>query len=150
MGIIGNIKSFVTPTTTQAPQPATNTPTVPAKTVLIVEDEKMLSDALTAKLTHEGFEVQHADNGQAGLDMIKVKKPNIVLLDLMMPVMDGKTMLWKIREVPELKLLPVIVLTNSGTVENMKDTKTFLDASEFFVKSNVSLDDIVARIKTLT
>src|SRR5438876_234476 len=117
MGIITNLKTFITPGKAQTPPPAV--PATAAKKVLIVEDETMLADALTLKLTKVGFQVEHAENGEQGLSMIMTGKPNIVLLDLMMPVMDGKTMLQKIRQVPELKLLPVIVLTNSGTIENM-------------------------------
>lgn len=149
MGILGNIKSFINPQSTNqsASTSAVNPSVAGAKKVIVIEDEKMLADALTIKLTHAGFEVLHADNGQAGLEMIVAQKPAIVLLDLMMPVMDGKAMLQKLREIPEFKDLPVMVLTNSGTVENMHETQTNNGAVEFLIKSNVSLDEIVERIK---
>src|SRR5688572_2013156 len=109
MGILNNIKSLISSNPPSAPQPgAVPAAPVASKKVLIVEDEKMLGDALTVKLTRAGFQVLRAENGQAGLDLVNSQKPNIVLLDLMMPVMDGKTFLEKLRGIPEFKALPVI------------------------------------------
>jgi DNA-binding response OmpR family regulator len=119
------------------------------KKILIVEDEKMLADALELKFKHEGFTVLKADNGQTGLNLVTSDKPDIILLDLMMPVMDGKTMLKKVREIPEFKYLPVIVLTNAGDVDSIRETKTFYDANEFLIKSNVSPEDIVKAVRDL-
>lgn len=113
------------------------------KKVLIVEDEKLLANALESKFKHENFAVFKAENGQQGLDMAVANKPDIILLDLMMPVMDGKTMLHKLREMPDFKFLPVVVLTNAGEVDNMRETKTFDNASAFLIKSNVNPEDIV-------
>lgn len=150
MGIFDNIKSLVSsPNQANPQQPAAAAP-VAVKKVLIVEDEKMLGDALSVKLTRAGFQVIRAENGQAGLDLVASQKPNVVLLDLMMPVMDGKTFLEKLRGIPEFKNLPVIVLTNSGSVDNMRETKTYFNAAEFFVKSNTSLDQIIEKITALT
>jgi DNA-binding response OmpR family regulator len=120
-----------------------------AKKVLIVEDEKPLADALEMKLKHEGFTVARATNGQEGLTAVLSFSPDVILLDLMMPVMDGKTMLRKLRDLPQFKTLPIIVLTNAGTVDNIRETQTFYNASEFFIKSNVSLEAIVTKIKEL-
>jgi DNA-binding response OmpR family regulator len=117
--------------------------------VLIVEDEKMLADALELKLKNEGYEVLKAENGQAGLDIVNTNKPNIILLDLMMPIMNGKQMLQKLREIPEFKTLPVIVLTNAGDADNIKETKMYYNASDFLIKSNVSPEDIVNKVKML-
>jgi DNA-binding response OmpR family regulator len=90
------------------------------KKVLIVEDEKALADALEMKLKHEGFAVARAANGQEGLEAVLSFSPDVILLDLMMPVMDGKTMLRKLRDLPQFKTLPIIVLTNAGTVDNIR------------------------------
>jgi DNA-binding response OmpR family regulator len=117
--------------------------------VLIVEDEKMLADALGLKLKNEGYAIFYAENGQAGLDMAIANKPNIVLLDLMMPVMNGKQMLQKLREIPEFKNLPVIILTNAGEADNIKETKFYYNAADFLIKSNVSIDDIVNKVKVM-
>jgi CheY-like chemotaxis protein len=65
----------------------------------------------------------------------------------MMPVMDGKVMLRRLREMPEFATLPVIVLTNAGTVDNITETKTLYNASDFLIKSNVTPDDILVKVR---
>lgn len=120
------------------------------KKVLIVEDDPTLGDALSIKLQKENFITLRATNGQEGLETINVQKPDVVLLDLMMPVMDGKTMLTKVREIPEFKKLPVLVLTNAGEVENINNMMTINEAVEFLVKSNTSLEEIIVKIKRYT
>lgn len=117
------------------------------KKVLIVEDEKMIADALTEVFTSEGFMVLTAENGQIGLTSIQTQRPDIVLLDLMMPVMDGKTMLMNLRKIPEFKSLPVIVLTNAGDADSMHATKLFGNANEFLIKSNVNMDELVQKVR---
>ncbi|HYK08777.1 MAG TPA: response regulator, partial [Candidatus Eisenbacteria bacterium] len=82
----------------------------PAKKVIIVEDDKALANVLEDKLKSEGFSVTKAVNGEEGLTVIKTVKPNLIILDLMMPVMGGQAMLHRLRDIPEFKLLPVIVL----------------------------------------
>ena len=119
----------------------------PAKKILIVEDESVLQEMYKDKFKHEGFEVFTAENGEVGLEKATTNKPDIILLDLMMPVMDGKTMLRKLRLLPHFKSLPVIVLTNNGAVENIKETQHFDNACEFLIKSNVSIDEIVRKVK---
>jgi len=117
------------------------------KKVLIVEDETLLANALEMKFKNAGFTVFKAENGQIGLDMTVSQKPNIILLDLMMPVMDGKVMLKRLREMPEFKTLPVIVLTNAGDVDTIRETKSYYNASDFLIKSNVTPDDILNKVR---
>lgn len=150
MGFLGNIQTLLGKKNTPVPTEPTNVPPVsgiPQKKVLIVEDEKLLANALESKFKHENFMVFKAGNGQEGLDMATSNKPDIILLDLMMPVMDGKTMLHKLRELPDFKYLPVVVLTNAGEVDNMRETKTYDNASAFLIKSNVNPEDIVQVVK---
>ena len=117
------------------------------KTILIIEDDKILLEMYQDKFTNEGFEVIIAENGKQGLEKVISQKPDVILLDLMMPIMDGKTMLRKVREFPQFKRLPVIVLTNAGAIENIRETKRYDNACEFLIKSNVSLEEIVDRVK---
>jgi DNA-binding response OmpR family regulator len=117
------------------------------KKVAIIEDDSTLAGALETKFTHENFAVFKAANGQDGLTVIQENKPDVILLDLMMPVMDGKTMLRNLRSMEEFKALPVVILTNAGDVDNMRETKEYGNASEFLIKSNVNPDDIVATVK---
>jgi DNA-binding response OmpR family regulator len=124
--------------------------TPPPKKILIVEDEKSLGDSLETKLKEEKFIVLRAENGEAGLKTAVAEKPDVVVLDLVMPVMDGKTMLHELRKIPGFEKLPVIVLTNVGTVDNMRDTKFYDGASDFLIKTNVTLDEVASRVKQLT
>ena len=140
--LFGNKKNSAEPN-----DPAALPQNLQKKKVLIVEDEKLLANALESKFRHENFDVLRAENGQEGLTMTMANHPDIILLDLMMPVMDGKTMLHKLREIPEFKALPVVVLTNAGEVDNMRETKTFDNASAFLIKSNVNPDDILQVVR---
>jgi DNA-binding response OmpR family regulator len=119
----------------------------PVKKILIVEDEVLLANALETKFKNEGYTVFKAANGQIGLEMVVAQKPDIVLLDLMMPVMDGKIMLKRLREIPEFKFLPVIVLTNAGDVDSIRETRSYFNASDFLIKSNVTPEDILNKVR---
>jgi CheY-like chemotaxis protein len=67
----------------------------------------------------------------------------------MMPVMDGKTMLHRVRAMPEFEKLPIIVLTNAGDMNSMHETKVLGNANDFLIKANVTPEDIVNRVKSL-
>src|SRR5260221_2479370 len=115
------------------------------KQILIVEDDVSLANILEEKLTHEGFSVEKAANGQEGLDKTVALKPNLILLDLMMPIMSGPIMLHRLREMPDFKHLPVIVLTNAGDADNLRDAH--FQNAYFLIKSNVSLKEIVKSVR---
>ncbi|SRR5258708_6750359 len=151
MGFLQNLQTlFGKKISSQPAVSGAANPLVPAKKkVLIVEDEALLANALEAKLIHENFEVIMAANGEIGLAMIQANRPDIVLLDLMMPVMDGKTMLHKLREIPQFKFLPVVILTNAGDVENIRETKRYDNASAFLIKSSIDPDDVVKVVNDL-
>ena len=114
--------------------------------ILIVEDEKILRDALTIKLKDEGFEILEAEDGLAGLDMALAEKPDLILLDIIMPVMDGITMLQKLRDDPEGKKIKVIILTNLQDQEKVTEAVKN-NTQEYLIKSDWSLSDIVLKIK---
>ena len=122
----------------------------PLKKVLIVEDEKPLAEALVSAFQEAGFEAYHAQNGQSGLEMLKAHKPNLLVLDLLMPIMSGTEMLHTLRDVEEFKELPVIILTNAGDIDNIRETQTFHGAAEFLIKSNVTTADILEKARMLT
>ncbi len=119
------------------------------KRVLVVDDEPSLRQLYVEMLTSEGYEVKEAGNGQEGLVVCASFKPQLILLDLMMPIMNGIAMLQKLRESPEFKDLPVIVLTNAGDVDSMRDAKFFGNARAFLIKANVTPQDILNNVKTL-
>jgi CheY-like chemotaxis protein len=118
------------------------------KKILIVEDEAPLRNAIADILTFEGFTVFQAKNGQEGLDLSLAQHPDLILLDLMMPVMDGLTMLEKLRQDQEYgKNALVILLTNINDPDKVAQA-TEAGTFDFLVKSDWNIEDVVKKIKT--
>jgi len=117
-----------------------------ANRILIVEDEKPLSHALAMKLKHEGFETDLATNGEEAIQKLKDQSYDMVLLDLIMPVIDGFGVLEDIRS--RKLMTPVIILSNLGQDEDRAKAKE-LGAIDYFVKSNTPIADIVTRVKAV-
>lgn len=119
-------------------------PAANGKPILIVEDERPLSHALEMKLKNQGYTTKVVTNGHDALEELKNSKYEMVLLDLIMPVMDGFGVL---EEIKNMKLkVPVIVLSNLGQDEDRTKAKS-LGAVDYFVKSNTPIADIVAKVK---
>ncbi|MFW5704181.1 MAG: response regulator [Patescibacteria group bacterium] len=114
-------------------------------TVLIVEDEPLLRNAYQAKLEHEGFRVFLAENGKVGLELLQNVYPDIILLDMIMPEMNGLDFLEIMKE-KKLDAVPVIVLSNLDDDGNAKKVKK-LGVKEFLIKSNITIQDIPDKIK---
>jgi two-component system, OmpR family, response regulator ArlR len=116
------------------------------KRILIVEDERPLSHALDLKLQHEGFETVVADNGQDGLNFILSQHFDVVLLDMMMPVLDGFGVLQQLQGKPDVP--PIIVLSN---LSQREDEHRVLEAGayRYFIKSNTPLAMIVEEVKKI-
>jgi DNA-binding response OmpR family regulator len=115
------------------------------KMLLIVEDERPLSHALDMKLKNQGYTTKVVTNGQDALTELKSTKYDLVLMDLIMPVMDGFGML---KEMKAANIsVPVIVLSNLGQDEDRAKTKD-LGAIDYFVKSNTPIADIVKRVQS--
>lgn len=115
-------------------------------TVLIVEDEKMLAEMYATKFTMEGFEAATANDGAAGLEKAKSIHPDIILLDVIMPKLDGFAVLKELRDDGTLKKTPVILLTNLGQDEDVKKGKE-LGATDYFVKANHTPAEVVLKVK---
>lgn len=114
-----------------------------SKKVLVVEDEKPMARALELKLTHAGFEVHTSNNGEEGLALILKDTFDIVLLDLMMPKMDGFSVLEELKK--NGVKTPVIILSNLSQQEDENRAKT-LGAKGFFIKSNTPIANIVDEV----
>lgn len=119
------------------------------KTILIVEDEPALLKAYAERFSNEGFLVITASNGQEGLDMALRERPDIILLDILMPVMDGLTVMQKLREDTSWdNTVPIIFLTNlSETEERIATSITEHKPAYYLVKSDWSLSDVVKKAK---
>lgn len=111
-------------------------------TVCIVEDEELISEMYKAKLEQEGYQVLLADDGEKGLALIKESKPDIALIDLMMPNKDGFSLMKSLKEDPSLSKIPIIILTNLDDAETAEKTADF-DAAFYLIKSQYSPTDVV-------
>jgi DNA-binding response OmpR family regulator len=143
MSVIEDVKTILGNSSSKKPV----TVTTHHKKIIIVEDDAILLEMYHDKFVHSGFDVITATNGKEGLQKTLELKPNIILLDLMMPVMSGNQMLKKLREFPQFKKIPVIVLTNAGQVDNIRETTRYDDACEFLIKSNVTVDEVVQKVE---
>lgn len=114
--------------------------------VLIVEDEKMLADMYATKFSMEGFTAAQANDGQAGFDAATANPPDIILLDIIMPKLDGFTVLKQLRAQEQTKNVPIILLTNLGQDEDIKKGKE-LGATDYFVKANHTPAEVVNKVK---
>jgi CheY-like chemotaxis protein len=124
----------------QTPQP--NEETQPKKTMLIVEDDLYLRDFYKELFANQGYNIITSNNGIEGLDSALKNIPDIILLDIIMPKMDGNQVLEKLRDNESTKKIPVIILTNAGNINNM-DTAKYFAVYKFFIKSNVSPGELL-------
>ena len=116
------------------------------KKILFIEDEASLQKAVGDVLAEEEIEIVSALDGEAGLRIAKDQKPDLILLDLIMPKMNGIDVLKQLKESEETKDIPVVVLTNS---EKMEDVQQAIDlgATTYLIKINYKLDEVVEKIK---
>ena len=116
------------------------------KTILLVEDDKDLLNLMNKKLTEVGFKVASVETGRQALDYLKQEKPDLVLLDILLPDIDGLSVLNQIAADEETKFIPVIILSNladQGSVEQAAAIGEY----EYLVKAKTDLNDVVEKIK---
>lgn len=113
--------------------------------VVIIEDEDVLRNLLSMTLRSEGFKVFEAGDGKEGLDLVLQHHPDLVLLDIIMPTMNGMAMLKLLRQDRWGKNARVILLTNLGDTESMEKASGF-GVADYFIKSDWSLEDLVKHI----
>lgn len=116
------------------------------KTILIIEDEEAMRLALRDMIGFEGFSVLEANDGIEGLATALARHPDLILLDILMPKMDGLEMLHKLRKDTWGKNVPVIVLTNVGDKEEIAQAVEG-NVFEYFVKTDIKITDVIAKIK---
>lgn len=120
------------------------------KTILVVEDEDALRRALFDKLTREGFDAVEAKNGEEGLQKTMKHEPELVLLDIVMPKMDGITMLTKLREreaAEKKERTPVIFLTNLNPDDGAVRVVTKEEPAYYLMKTDWTIDEVVEIVK---
>jgi len=115
--------------------------------ILVVEDEKLLSQALEYKLKIADYRVLIAKNGVEGLKLAMKHKPDLILLDLIMPKMNGVDMLNQLRQDTWGKTVPVLIFTNDINPESMSSTLKD-NALDYLIKSDWDLENILQKIKS--
>ena len=116
------------------------------QTILLVEDSKVVQQMYRNKLTFEQFNVLTADNGMEAIKILSKEKPDIILLDLMMPVMDGYKVLQVIKTDPKLSNIPVLVFSAKGQPEEVEKALN-LGAAGYIVKATTKPNDVVQQIR---
>lgn len=114
--------------------------------VLIVEDEETLSQMYSMKFDKEGFDVETALDGAVAIDKAKSFKPDIILLDIILPGLDGFSVLESLKAEKALEKVPVIMLTNLGQSEDVKKGKK-LGAVDYLVKANCTPMEVVEKVR---
>lgn len=116
--------------------------------ILLVEDDEMLHGMYTQKFKNQGYEVISAYNGVEGVELSEKEKPDLILLDVIMPKMDGFVALKKIRKNEVTAGIPVILLTNLGQEEDVKKGKE-LGANDYFIKANHTPQEVVDKVHSV-
>ena len=118
------------------------------KKILVVEDDIFISDIYQVKFKQEGFEVAIAVNGLEALKILDNFRPDIILLDIIMPQMDGIETLKKIKNNDKLKNIPIIMLTNISEKEKVEESEE-MGVNDYLVKSQFTPSEVVAKVNTL-
>jgi DNA-binding response OmpR family regulator len=120
----------------------------PARKIMVIEDDKFLSSLIKARLEKEGFVVIQAFDGEEAIQTLKQERPNLIILDLIMPKVTGFEVLQSISISPGLEKIPVVILSNLAQASDIEKARE-LGAKEYFVKVKISIDDLIGKIKTL-
>lgn len=114
--------------------------------ITIIEDDPVISQMYRMKFEADGFDVTMAGNGKEGVESVEKSTPDIILMDIQMPEMDGVEALTKIRQMENGRDIPVIILTNLGTEEAPSALKK-LNVANYIVKASLTPKQVVAKVK---
>lgn len=117
------------------------------KYILFAEDDEFMAEIYLVKLKKEGFDVERAENGQEVLDKARTRKPDIILLDLIMPVKNGFETLKELKSDPGLKDVTVIVFSSLSQEKDMKEVMA-LGAADYCIKDDIYFPDMMLKIRT--
>lgn len=113
--------------------------------ILLVEDDAFLSELYVTKFGEVGYEIIVAEDGQEGLSLAEKLKPDLILLDIVLPRLDGLTVLRSVKEREAIKDIPVILLTNLGQQEDV-DRGIALGAADYVIKAHFTPTEVVAKV----
>lgn len=118
------------------------------KKIVLVEDDSFLAGMYVSKLNMENFDVKLAENGEDGLKISTEEMPDLILLDILLPRMDGFEVLKKLKKNPETANIPVILLTNLGQKKDV-DRGLALGAEDYLIKAHFMPNEVIAKIKKI-
>jgi len=119
-----------------------------SKKILIIEDDKFLRELISRKISDEGFDVAEAVDGEEGVKKVKTEKPDLILLDLILPGIDGFEVLSRVKEDLNSASIPVIILSNLGQKEEVEKGLK-LGAVDYLIKAHFTPGEIVEKIKAI-
>lgn len=119
-----------------------------SKSILLVDDAMVFCEAVAMALGREGYRTLIASNGREALDLLPLGVPDLIILDLLMPVLDGPSMLKKVRATAEWKHIPVLILTAVSLTQAKRDVD-HLGVSAYLQKGQFSLADLVAKTRQI-
>jgi DNA-binding response OmpR family regulator len=116
--------------------------------ILIVEDDKFVRELISHKLTEEKFEVSSVKDGEEGVAKVESEKPDLVLLDLILPGIDGFEVISRIRKNPDIESIPIVILSNLGE-KNDVDRGIKLGANDYMIKAHFTPKEIVEKVRSI-
>lgn len=117
-----------------------------AKKILIIEDDRFLRELISRKLSDDGFDAVGAADGEEGIKKVKEEKPDLILLDLILPSIDGFEVLSRIKKDESVKSIPVIILSNLGQKEEVEKGLK-MGAVDYLIKAHFTPGEIVEKVK---
>ncbi|MFC1629991.1 PleD family two-component system response regulator [Patescibacteria group bacterium] len=116
-----------------------------AKKILLIEDEKLMIELLEKKLIQEGYEVTVAKDGVEGLEKMRKSRPDLILLDIVMPRMGGFEVMENMQQDEKLKTIPIIIISNSGQPVEIDRTKK-LGAKDWLIKTEFDPQEVLEKV----
>ncbi len=116
--------------------------------ILIIEDDRFLRELITQKLLKEGYDVSESIDGEKGIKAVTEEKPDLILLDLILPGIDGFEVLSKIEENPDLAKIPVIILSNLGQKDDI-ERGLKLGAIDYLIKAHFTPGEVIEKIRAI-
>lgn len=116
--------------------------------ILIIDDDPFILDMYTLKFRERGFDIDSARDGQDGVKKARDYKPDVILLDVVMPILDGFDVLRKLKSGPETKNIKIVLLTNLGQKEEV-ERGAALGADDYVIKAHFTPGEVVERVKKL-
>ena len=118
------------------------------KKILVIDDDQFFAKTLEAALPEGKYSLLNAEDGEVGLEMLQKEKPDLIILDLMMPKLDGTLFLKKLKDTPELHKAPILVSSNLSSVKKISDVMS-LGAVGYVIKSDESMQAIVQDVERI-